>query len=787
MAHKDIKQITLSRLSEDIDDKKTIEINRSKTPIEADHLIVIKRDGREELYNVDKMRKVCMWACDGVTFRAEKLLESTRIKLYNKIKIALVYDELIKTAVNSINRMFPQYEEVAAKLLILKFYREAWSIKTNKEYPHMKEVIAKGIKHNRYNKTLFNSYSEAEIDEINSYIDVERDYLFTYKSLYTFFTKYCINYAKNKKLELPQHCYIRIAMVLFSDEDKSVRLQYVKEFYNAISNHMFTVATPIMLNAGTKWQQLSSCVLSKTADNAHSIMDSTKNIAIYSKYKGGTALDITDIRASGSYIMGNNGISSGPVPFLKIVEATIKAFNQGSDRPGVCCIYFPWWHRNVKDLVVLKNNNGTEENRARNLQYSIKLNRLFIQRVLDDKDITLFSPHEVPDLKNKFGKEFDETYLKYEAKTSGIHKNTIRAQDLMALIFKERVETGNIYMFHEENVNEMSMLNRYINSSNLCAEITLPSRASKLIEEKLTLLKNNKYEISKIYDSGEIALCNLASVNLYKFEYLNDVEKQKLISIIIRAMDNTIDLAEYPVQEGFVTNINYRYLGIGVLNFTNYLASKKIVIDDSKALDETAKIFDELSWLIINASADLAIEKGAFPKFSETNWAKGDLPIMRANKKALNLTTYKPDYDKWKILSKKIVATGLRNAQLMAIAPTATSGKAINATESIEPIQHFFYKEDGKISLPTLAPNIAKNGDYYKTAIDCDQYMLIKLAAIRQCYLDQSQSINVYFKKVTSLTDFSMLHFYGFILGVKTFYYCKTEKDDVEEICESCT
>jgi len=452
----------------------------------------------------------------------------------------------------------------------------------------------------------------------------------------------------------------------------------------------------------------------------------------------------------------------------------------------VCCVYFPWWHLNVKDLVVLKNNAGTEENRARNLQYSIKLNRLFIKRVLDNKDITLFSPHQVPELKNKYGKAFQKAYLMYE-KDPKITKRVINARELMGLMFKERVETGNIYMFHEENVNEASMLNRYINSSNLCAEIVLPSRASTLISEKSSKQKDNQYEITKKYDAGEIALCNLASINIYKFEYLNQKEKQDLIDIVVRGMDNTIDLAEYPVQEGYITNINYRYLGIGVLNVTNYLASKKIVIDEPQAREETARVFDDLSYLIINSSRELAKEKGMFPKFKETKWAKGDLPIYHANKKALALTTYQPNYERWEKLASEIKIDGLRNAQLMAIAPTATSGKAINATESIEPIQHFFYKEDSQISLPTLAPNIAKNGDYYKVAVDCDQYALIKLAAIRQCYLDQSQSINIYFKRVTSLTDFSMIHFYGFELGIKTFYYVKTEKDVADEICESCT
>ncbi|MDE6289635.1 MAG: hypothetical protein K2L64_02620, partial [Ureaplasma sp.] len=252
-------------------------------------------------------------------------------------------------------------------------------------------------------------------------------------------------------------------------------------------------------------------------------------------------------------------------------------------------------------------------------------------------------------------------------------------------------------------------------------------------------------------------------------------------------LDNTIDIADYPVIEAKISNQNYRYLGIGVLNYANYLARHKIVIDTKEACEKTAETFDELSYRIINASLQLSKIKGRFPKFEETEWAKGKLPIHKANKRALSLTDYKPDLDKWNKLADEIKVYGLRNAQLMAIAPTATSGKCINATEAAEPIQDFIYKEDGKSNVITLVPDIQKNNQYYKIAFDCDQYELLKLAAIRQCYIDQAQSINIYFKKVTSLTEFSLYHMFGFALGIKTYYYCKTHKEVNQEICESCS
>lgn len=762
-------------------------INIKNKEFNPNEIIVIKRDGSEEPYMPEKMKKVCIWACDDKEVFANILLESTKIKLYNKIKISDVYDELIKTAVNNINRIYPQYEKIAAKLYLLKIYHDTWHIKDKTQYPKYSDVIKKGLSYDVYKAEVFESYTSEEIDEISKTIKIENDYLFTYKSLYTFYSKYCLNYTKNKKLELPQHAYMRIAMTLFYKEDKSVRVDLVKKFYTYISEHYFTLATPIMLNAGTLKQQLSSCVLSKMGDDAHSIMDSIKDIAIYSKYKGGNAIDISEIRSSGSYILGNNGFSSGPVPFIKIIESTIKAFNQGATRPGVCCVYFQWWHANFEDLVVLKNNSGTEENRARHLKYSVKINNLLIKRLLKNEKVSLFNPNDVPKLIGKFGKEFEEEYIKYEENKS-IKRKTIEARKIMELLLKERAETGNIYIFHEENVNETSMLNRYINSSNLCCEIVLPSRDSKLINEKARKsIDDKEYIISKDYSSGEISLCNLASINLAKWGFESKKNQQDIIDIVVRGMDNTIDIADYPVQEGRITNTNYRYLGIGVLNYANYLAKKKIVIDTQESLEETHQLFDNWSYMIIKASIKLSKEKGRYKLFNESKWAQGELPLFVANKKALKLTKYQPDINKWKELSEEIKTHGLRNAQLMAIAPTATSGKAINATESIEPIQHFFYKEDGKINLPTLVPDLKENLKYYKMAIDCNQYQLLKLAAIRQIYLDQAQSINSYFKKITSLTNFTLYHIYGFELGLKTYYYCKTEKDVIDEICESCT
>lgn len=322
-----------------------------------------------------------------------------------------------------------------------------------------------------------------------------------------------------------------------------------------------------------------------------------------------------------------------------------------------------------------------------------------------------------------------------------------------------------------------------------CQEITLPSRPSKLVNEELYTMEDGKRRIVKRYDAGEIALCNLASYNLEKWHYMTPERKRKVTAIIVRALDNTVELAVYPVKEGKNSNMMYRYLGIGVMNQTNYLALNEIVLDTQEALEEIDKLFDDIAYLNTRASCDLAKEKGRFEKFYETKWAKGILPIDLANENAKALTQYEPDMTRWDELRTDIMTFGLRNATLMAIAPTATSGKAVNAIESIEPVSDFFYKEEGTMTIPTVVPNFRLNNRYYKRAFECSQVGLIKGAAVRQKWIDQSQSFNVYIVRPDSMAELTYLHVLGFKLGMKTFYYLKQLKEGEGDnaICESCT
>ena len=753
---------------------------------------VIKRDGRIEPYSPFKMRRVVLWACDGNEKFAEDILTSVFIKLNPNvpIKIQDVYDEVIRTAVNKISTLYPEYEKIAAKLYLNKILKETWGkkIAKSKLYPSLSAYIEKAEKSGVLDKKYYSqSYSPEEIEVLSKAIKKERDFIFTYKALKIFHEKYSLKSGKNTRIELPQLTYMRIAMFLFHNEkDREKRLKLVKDLYDHLSTHKYTLATPIMLNAGTPKPQLASCVLITTDDSTESILQSDDSIAEYSRHKGGTSIDISAIRAKGRPTKGNQGISSGPIPFIKRIESTVKAWNQGGSRPGACCAYYQWWHLDVFDLLPLKNNGGTEETRARRLKYAVKINRLFLERVKKNEDIHLFSPDEAKSLLRKYGKEFEEEYLRLENKT-GIKKKRVNAREVMKELLKQRFETGNVYIFFEENVNERNQTNRYVGSSNLCTEILEPSRPSKIISEELITRENGEKEIVKKIKPGEIALCNLASINIYEYEKLSQEEKSNIVHTLLRAMDNAIDIQFYPKKEAKNSNQKYRYVGVGVLNFAKLLASKKLIFDSQEALEYAHKVFDELSFEILKTSNLLAKERGTFEGFKETLWSKGILPVHTAKQEALNLTEYKPDIKKWNKLAEEIKNTGVRFALHMAIAPTATSGKAINATESIEPIQLLMYKEDGIDNIPTLVPEFRKYNQYYKKGFDCDMVQLIKHAAIRQIYLDQSQSVNMYVKEKEYMTKFLKLHLIAEKLGLKTLYYVKQPKDVGEEICESCT
>lgn len=429
------------------------------------NLIIIKRDGSRENYSYDKMKKFLLRICNNSEVYANMIIEKTIVKLNKEeMKIQDLVDLIIKTTLSEVSMLYPKFDEIASKLYLTKIRKTA---SNSFEYPNLKDILTQGIKAKVYSPEFINTYSEDDIEYFNSIIEPDRDYLFnSYKAIKIFHDKYCIRKSKTVTLELPQHAYMRVAMFLNHKEPYFVRKQFVKDTYDMISKHLVTMATPIMINSGTLNPQMSSCVLTKTNDDTRSILKAANNIAIYSKFKGGTALDVSLLRATGSLI-GESGTSSGPVPFIKLINEIICAWNQGSTRKGACAVYYTSFHMDIFSLLPLKDNSGTETTRARDLMYAVKIDDVFIDRWYKDEDYTLFDPIDVPLLFKTYGDEFKEAYEKYE-RTTSIRKKKIKARELFDQILKYRVETGNLYIFFTDNVNKQNMLNDYIKSSNLC-------------------------------------------------------------------------------------------------------------------------------------------------------------------------------------------------------------------------------------------------------------------------------------------------------------------------------
>ena len=749
--------------------------------------IIVKRDGREEPYDESKLRKVTDWATGHREAFTDKLLKDLNVKINNKMKISDLYDALISTAVNNITELYTDYDEIAEKLYLMKIYKETYGLKKTGMYPHLSDVINRGVKGLVYGKEFISSFSPKEIEQLNEMIVPDRDFLFTYKGLNMFFTKYCKT-IKTKHLELPQITYLIAAMYSFYNDDKKKRMKLIQETYDMLSLHQITFATPRIMNSGLRNPQLASCVLNTPADDTWSLNLTDANVAQYSKFSGGIAYDISHIRGAGSKISSFNGTSDGTVPFVKRLEQTVSSFNQQSKRKGSAVVTFPFWHWDVQELVMLKDAGGTEDTRARKLQYSIRIHNLFRDRVDADGDITLFDPKETPLLNSTYGKEFEKAYVEYEKK-AGIRKKTIKAKDLLYQILKVRTETGNLYITFVDNINEQSVLNTYVGASNLCTEVLVPSSSSKLIREDLFLNSSTKeYEIHQIRESGETGICNLCSINLVEWVKLSEKEKTNFAYVLLRGSDNIIDTQFYPVKEGEVSNKRNRPIGVGVLNYANLLAKNKIKYTDHAANSFTNNLFDDLYFHLYTAACTLAKERGPYDEFRNSKWAQGKTPfhLSMLNTRKFGIQT---DKHKWDRLADEIKTFGIRFSYVAAIAPTATSGKSISATESIEPIMNLFYMEEGIQNIPTLVSNIKENRDYYEICWNIPAKRIIELAAIRQKYIDQAQSINLYYVKPDSAKALWEDIKYAMDLGIKTLYYMKTPKSNYveEHVCESCS
>ncbi|CAL4320340.1 Ribonucleoside-diphosphate reductase 1 subunit alpha [Buchnera aphidicola (Eriosoma grossulariae)] len=730
-------------------------------------LFVTKRNNKKELINLEKIHKVLNWAAAGLKNVSVSQVEiKSRIQFYDGISTINIHETIIKAAADLISQNCPDYQYMAARLAIFHLRKKAYNqFEPPKLYTHVTKMVKLGI----YDQQLLSSYNKSEYSIMNSFIDHWRDMNFSYAAVKQLEGKYLIqNRITGKIYESAQFLYILISACLFSKYPSKTRMQYIQQFYNAISTFKISLPTPIMSGVRTPTRQFSSCVLIECSDSLNSINATTSSIIKYVSQRAGIGINAGQIRALGSPIRGGEAFHTGCIPFYKLFQSAVKSCSQGGVRGGAATIFYPIWHLEIENLLVLKNNRGIEENRVRHLDYTVQINKLMYQRMILGKNITLFSPSDVLDLYDSFfsnQKKFEKLYHQYEIDPK-LRKKQIKAIDLFSIILQERTSTGRIYIQNVDHCNTHSPFNPKlapIKQSNLCLEITLPTKPLNDINDK----------------NGEIALCTLSAINLGNIDNLQDIEI--LSNLMVRALDSVLDYQQYPILAAEQSAINRRSLGIGVINFAYYLAKNDVKYSDGSANKLTHQTFEAFQYYLLLASCQLAKEKGSCSLFYQTNYYKGILPID-TYKKEIDTICNEPLHLNWDNLRKKIKKYGLRNSTLSALMPSETSSQISNATNGIEPPRGYISIKSSKDGmLKQVVPEFNKLKTKYELLWDFPNNTgYLQLVGIMQKFIDQSISANTnYDPKKFLHNKIPMKNLIqdlltAYKLGLKTLYYQNT-------------
>ncbi len=686
---------------------------------------VQKRNGTVEGLDLDKMHLMVEEACRGLSGVSASQVEMTSgIQFYDGITTDKIQEILIKSASDLISLDAPNYQYVAARLLLFSIRKKIYGGRV--DHPHLEDHINSCVMNHVYDHEIYNYYSKEEIDKANSFIDHDRDFLFTYAGLRQVVDKYLVQDRSNGKLyESPQFMYMMIALTGFSKYPKETRMSYVRKYYDAISKHKINIPTPIMAGVRTPLRQYSSCVLVDSGDSLDSIFSSDMAIGRYVAQRAGIGINAGRIRGINSKIRGGEVTHTGVIPFLKKFESTVKCCTQNGIRGGSATTFFPIWHKEIEDIIVLKNNKGTEDNRVRNLDYAIQFSKIFYERFIKNENITLFSPHDVPGLYDVFGMdEFDELYVQYENDPE-IPKKTVKAQELILDILKERAETGRIYIMNIDHSNSHSPFLDQVVMSNLCMEILLRTEPINHIDD----------------DSGKIALCILSCINVGIVK--SDKELEELCDISVRFLDELIDHQQYPVKAAEITTRGSRSLGIGVIGLAHYLAKLGFKYSDPKAWSAVHGLSESLQYYLLKASNQLAKEKGVCDHFSTTKYSRGILPIDTYKKQIDEICNDEYQHD-WEELRSDIMNYGLRHTTLTAQPPTESSSVVCNATNGIEPPRDYLsVKQSKKGTLKQIVPQYNKLKNYYTLLWDMESNEgYINIVAMMQKFFDQAISAN---------------------------------------------
>ena len=780
---------------------------------------VVKRSGRIETLDISKIQKYTGDAVEGLNNVNQSELEvDAQIQFRDMISTAEIQQTLIKTAVDKIDVDTPDYTFVASRLFLYDLYHK---VSDFNGYLHLREYFEKGEKEGRLLPGLADKY---DLDDLDEYLDYERDKLFTYLGVKTLNDRYLIKDKSGTPIELPQHMFMAIAMFLAQNELDSQT--WAKRFYDLISKFEVMLATPTLSNARTHRHQLSSCYIGSTPDNIEGIFDTYSEMAMLSKFGGGIGWDWNKVRGMGSYIDNHKNAAGGVVPFLKIVNDVALAVDQLGTRKGAIAVYLEPWHSDIQDFLDLKKNSGEERRRAHDLFPALWLNDLFMERVVADEMWTLLDPYEAKGLDDVYADEFKELYTKYEH-DENITKEKIKAKDLWKKILTSYFETGSPFLTFKDSANRANP-NKHsgmIRSSNLCTEIfqnTQPDHYLIKLEmddgtvltheenddvtvdggivkkaKKITALDSiggkQIFIVEKERIDGKTAVCNLASINLSKINTQEDIER--VVPITIRMLDNVIDLNFYPVKKVKSTNLTTRAVGMGVMGEAQMLAESSIMWGSDEHLERIDEVMEMVSYNAIKASSTLAVEKGRYPTFEGSDWSKGVFPIDKANSEAKKLVTRGGlfgDIYNWGELREKVKKDGMRNGYLMAIAPTSSISILTGTTQAIEPIyKKKWFEENLSGLIPVVAPKISPDTwPFYTPAYDLDQRQLIKAGAIRQKWIDQGQSLNIFMTLDKASGKYlHEIYTLAWRLGVKSTYYLRSQSPETinrDDECTSC-
>jgi len=730
-------------------------------------LSVSKRDGRKEPLDLDKIHRVIEWAAEGLNNVSVSQVElKSHIQFYDGIRTKDIHETIIKAAADQISKESPDYQYLAARLAVFHLRKKAYG---QFEPPRLFDHVTNMVEQKRYDAHLLVDYTEQELDELDAYLDHSRDLNFSYAAVKQLEGKYLVqNRVTGEIYESAQFLYLLVAASLFSDYPRDTRIDYIKRFYDAVSLFKISLPTPIMSGVRTPTRQFSSCVLIECGDSLDSINATSSAIVKYVSQRAGIGINAGRIRALGSPIRNGEAYHTGCIPFYKHFQTAVKSCSQGGVRGGAATLFYPLWHLEVENLLVLKNNRGVDDNRVRHLDYGVQFNKLMYSRLIKDDYITLFSPSDVPGLYDAFFEdqdEFDALYVKYEQDES-IRKKRIKAIELFSMFAQERASTGRIYLQNVDHCNTHSpFISKVapIRQSNLCLEIALPTKPLSNVND----------------EEGEIALCTLSAFNLGAIESLDELEE--LAELAVRALDNLLDFQDYPVPAAKNATMGRRTLGIGVINYAYYLAKNGKRYSDGSANALTHRTFEAIQYYLMKASNELAKERGACPKFNETTYSQGIMPT----------DTYKRDLDKicdeplhldWDTLRASIKEHGMRNSTLSALMPSETSSQISNATNGIEPPRgHISVKASKDGILKQVVPEYERLKDSYELLWDIpsnDGYL--QLVGIMQKFIDQTISANTNYdpnKYEGGRVPMKVLLkdlLGAYKLGVKTLYYHNT-------------